>query len=260
MLSEEIGATGQVSDDLQERLETYLGMLQEVKSRAHRLGTHTKMHYFTKAASIQDEMKDCMAMLDSAYQRFIVRSSISMDKKLTKMLAGVESLRRTADQCNCFHGDEPDEIPRIRVQGVKFGEEIERLDKKTYILRLQHAKITDGVGSWTPVIIRRFETVEEEETGDGSRSAFEKEVELRRDLLYVASLGLQRIILTERGFGFRNQEFASMLGIIIPSRRTRMIVIEEGTIGAYDYLQTLPGLDHLGERFRIVCLPSFFLG
>ncbi|KZT32693.1 hypothetical protein SISSUDRAFT_1055220 [Sistotremastrum suecicum HHB10207 ss-3] len=60
-----------------------------------------------------------------------------------------------------------------------------------------------------------------------------------------------------------------MLGVSIASRRTKMIVIEagksndfteglqitvaEGTIVAYNYLQTLSGLEHILEHTQIMC-------
>ncbi|KZS86584.1 hypothetical protein SISNIDRAFT_491820 [Sistotremastrum niveocremeum HHB9708] len=43
-----------------------------------------------------------------------------------------------------------------------------------------------------------------------------------------------------------------MLGVSIASRRTKMIVIEAGTLVAYDYLQNLPGLEHFLEYTQIM--------
>ncbi|KZT32244.1 hypothetical protein SISSUDRAFT_566632 [Sistotremastrum suecicum HHB10207 ss-3] len=69
--------------------------------------------------------------------------------------------------------------------------------------------------------------------GDAGREAFEKELEVRRDLLH--------------------GHFARMLGIAVPSRRTKIIIIENVTISTYDYLQGLKGLDYFLEHIRIMC-------
>ncbi|KZT33287.1 hypothetical protein SISSUDRAFT_1054431 [Sistotremastrum suecicum HHB10207 ss-3] len=92
----------------------------------------------------------------------------------------------------------------------------------------------DFTGRRKAVILRRFEVKPEVGNPESGLVEFTKEVGVRGDLL--------------------NQHFGRMLGVTSSStKRTKMIVIEAGTIGAYDYLQSLIGLKYFAEYIRVMC-------
>lgn len=69
------------------------------------------------------------------------------------------------------------------MKDITFADQISLIKRKEYILRIQRGEFTDQNGARKVVVVRRIESPRgSEEVG---RMAFEKEVEMRRDLLYV---------------------------------------------------------------------------
>ncbi|KZS88247.1 hypothetical protein SISNIDRAFT_470254 [Sistotremastrum niveocremeum HHB9708] len=65
-------------------------------------------------------------------------------------------------------------------------------------------------------------------------------------------LGRQKAVIIELRRDLLHSLFARILGISVPSRRTKMIVVEDGTVGAYDHLKGFIGLGYLTEVTRIM--------
>ncbi|KZT32482.1 hypothetical protein SISSUDRAFT_536128 [Sistotremastrum suecicum HHB10207 ss-3] len=80
--------------------------------------------------------------------------------------------------------------------------------------------MVDFTGKRRAVILRRFEMNPEVEDEDRGLEEFKRELKLRGDLL--------------------NRHLARVLGVASSNTgRTKMIVVEAGTIPAYDHLQNL---------------------
>lgn len=60
------------------------------------------------------------------------------------------------------------------------------MEKKTYILRIEHGRLLDFTGRRKAVILRRFEVKPEVENPESGLVEFTKEVEVRGDLLYAS--------------------------------------------------------------------------
>ncbi|KZT32694.1 hypothetical protein SISSUDRAFT_520751 [Sistotremastrum suecicum HHB10207 ss-3] len=164
----------------------------------------------------------------------MIRSSVAVDSRLTSIENGMRSLALGPATQTPRGFDEPDEVPRIPMQQIEFGEEISRREKKTHILRVEHAEIVDLMGTRRSVVLRRFQIKPEVADEDQGFEEFRREVDFRADLL--------------------NRHFARMLGVASSSTgRTKMIVMAAGTIPAYDYLQSLSGVDYFLEEMRIMC-------
>ncbi|KZS87054.1 hypothetical protein SISNIDRAFT_491403 [Sistotremastrum niveocremeum HHB9708] len=246
---------GMISEDLQRRLEAYLEVLQDVVGSVERLVSQSTSRQIYRTGSIQDQTKDCLEKLDDAYRIFMaslhtIRSSLAVDSRLTNIENGMRSLSLRPAPQTPRGLDEPDEVPSIPIHQIEFGEEISQHEKKTHILRVEHGEIVDSMGHRRAVILRRFEATSGIEDEGQGFDEFKSEVDLRGDLL--------------------NRHFARMLGVASSSTgRTKMIVIEagwstgstkkpkltaaEGTITAYDYLQSLSGVEYLLEHSRVMC-------
>ncbi|KZS87047.1 hypothetical protein SISNIDRAFT_491396 [Sistotremastrum niveocremeum HHB9708] len=225
----------ELSEDLRERLERYHRVLEDVSTIVERIGSSPKMKGIFRATSVQEETKDCLDKLNEAYQMYIFEFTIATDNKLTALVNGVRSmsLRMEPQICRNRSWDEPDEVRRIPVDDISFLDEISCIKKRGYTMRVGHAEILNSLGQPKAVIVRKF--VATDTSDDGARYAFETEVGLRRELLDGA--------------------FARMIAISVASQRTKIVVVEaaEATIIAYDYLQTLSGLDYFLEHTRIMC-------
>ncbi|KZT35223.1 hypothetical protein SISSUDRAFT_190310 [Sistotremastrum suecicum HHB10207 ss-3] len=197
-----------ISEDLRERLGSYLQVLEEVLKTVQELGEGSRTKRFLNADGVQSETKECVGILQDAYQRFILRSTIAADTKLTNILNAVTQLALTSERQSTSSSslddpDDPDEIPRIRISSLTFSSEIIRIEKKGFILRVQEGEMRDAIGKREAVMVRRFETAGSARAGQGQggagedegRKAFEREAEMRRDLL--------------------SREFGRMLGIAI---------------------------------------------
>ncbi|KZS87044.1 hypothetical protein SISNIDRAFT_471274 [Sistotremastrum niveocremeum HHB9708] len=216
----------ELSDDLRERLQRYHRVLEEVSRAVERIGSRSKKTSILRVTSVSEETKECLDKLNEAYQTYIFEFSIAADNKLTTLVNGMQSLSLRMDLQSSSRQGETDEIP---LRQIEFDEEISRVEKKTYILRIEHGKMTDLMGRRKAVILRRFEVKPEVEDRDRNLEEFKKELRLRGDLL--------------------NRHVARMLGIASSDTgRTMMIVIEAGTISAYEYLQNLPGFEYLCLR------------
>ncbi|KZT32475.1 hypothetical protein SISSUDRAFT_1055051 [Sistotremastrum suecicum HHB10207 ss-3] len=220
----------ELSEDLIERLERYRKVLEVVLKKVERLGDESGWKRTMRASSVQEETKECLDRLNEAFRMYMFQFSLAADTKLTRILNRMEVMSLSADSTLPANQDEPDEIRRIPTEDITFLEEISCRPKRGYTIRFSKARMVDRAGHQRAVIVKKFQTMDARE--DGARDAFDSEIELRRDLLHAS--------------------FARMLGVSIASRRTKMIVIEAGTIIAYDYLQTLSGLDYLLEHTRIV--------
>ncbi|KZT32480.1 hypothetical protein SISSUDRAFT_535196 [Sistotremastrum suecicum HHB10207 ss-3] len=130
-----------LSDDLFERLGRYHRVLEEVLKKVERLGTESSWKRTLRSSSVQDETKDCLNRLNEAYQMYIFESSISTDNKLTTLVRSVNALSLRFQVSP--RGGEADEIP---LNQLKFGQEIQLVDKKTYVLRVEHGQMTDIMG------------------------------------------------------------------------------------------------------------------
>ncbi|KZS86577.1 hypothetical protein SISNIDRAFT_491830 [Sistotremastrum niveocremeum HHB9708] len=225
----------ELSDDLSERLERYHQVLEDVSKTVERIGSTPKMKSIFRATSVQEETKDCLDKLNEAYQMYIFDFTIAADNKLTALVNGMRSmsLNLEAQICRNRGWDEPDEVRRIPVDDISFLDEISCIKKRGYTMRVGHAEILNSLGQPKAVIVRKF--VATDTSDDGARYAFETEVGLRRELLDGA--------------------FARMIAISVASQRTKIVVVEaaEATIIAYDYLQTLSGLDFFLAHTRIMC-------
>ncbi|KZS87049.1 hypothetical protein SISNIDRAFT_491398 [Sistotremastrum niveocremeum HHB9708] len=221
----------ELSEDLIERLERYHKILEEVLKKVERLGTESSWKRTLRVSRVQEETKECLDRLNEAFRMYMFQFSIAADTKLTKMLNRMEVMSLSADSTLPAGLEEPDEIRRIPAENITFLEEISCKKMRGYTVRFGKGRMTDRAGRERAVIVKRFQTMDASE--DGARDAFDAEIELRRDLLH-ASL-------------------ARMLGVSIASRRTKIIVIEAGTIAAFDHLQNLPGLEYFLEQTRIMC-------
>ncbi|KZS87048.1 hypothetical protein SISNIDRAFT_491397 [Sistotremastrum niveocremeum HHB9708] len=220
----------ELSDDLVERLERYHSVLKEILPKVERLGTESRWKRTLKASSVQDEMKDCLNRLNEAYQMYIFESSIATDTKLTTIERGVTALSLRLEAQMTMGSGETNEIP---MRQIEFGEEISRVERTMHIFKVEHGQMRDFTGKRRAVILRRFEVKPEVEDKDRGLEEFKKEVELRGDFL--------------------NRHVARMLGIASSDTgRTKMIVVEAGTVTAYDYLQKFSGLQYLLEHTRIM--------
>ncbi|KZS86580.1 hypothetical protein SISNIDRAFT_471671 [Sistotremastrum niveocremeum HHB9708] len=205
------------------------GILEEVLQRVERLGTESRWKQTLRASSVQEETKDCLDRLNEAFRMYMFQFSLAADTKLTKILNRMEVMILSADSTSPADPEEPDEIRRIPTDHITFIEEISCKNMKGYTVRFGKARMVDRAGHQKAVIVKKFQAMDACE--DAARDAFDNEVEIRRDLLHAS--------------------FARMLGVSIASRRTKIIVIEAGTIAAYDYLQNLPSLEYLLEHMRI---------
>ncbi|KZT32249.1 hypothetical protein SISSUDRAFT_1055776 [Sistotremastrum suecicum HHB10207 ss-3] len=221
------------SEDLSERLDRYHRVLEDISRAMKRIGSTPKRTGIFRATSVQEETKECLNKLNEAYQMYIFESSIAADNKLTTLANGMRSisLKLETEMCQNRRWDEPDEIRRISVDNMSFLNEISCIKKRGYTIRIGHARMVDPLGQQKAIIVRKFVTTDT--CDDRARYAFDTEVELRRDLL--------------------DGVFARMLGISMASRRTKIIVIEAGTIVAYDHLQNLSGVEYFHEFLRIMC-------
>ncbi|KZS90992.1 hypothetical protein SISNIDRAFT_488002 [Sistotremastrum niveocremeum HHB9708] len=145
----------ELSDDLIERLERYSRILEEVLEKTERLGTESSWKWKLKSSSVQDEAKDCLNRLNEAYQIYIFESSIATDNKLTTILRGMTALSfRLESQQSMPNG----ERGKIDMDRLDFGKQIAKVEKKTYILRIEHGRMLDlNTGRRRAVILRRFE-------------------------------------------------------------------------------------------------------
>lgn len=57
------------------------------------------------------------------------------------------------------------------------------MDKKNYVLRVEHGRMLDFTGRRRAVILRRFEVKPEVEDEDRGLEGFKKELDFRGDLL-----------------------------------------------------------------------------
>ncbi|KZS87053.1 hypothetical protein SISNIDRAFT_471284 [Sistotremastrum niveocremeum HHB9708] len=219
----------ELSEDLIERLERYHTVLEEVLKKVERLGDESGWKRTLRASSVQEETKGCLDRLNEAFRMYMFQFSLAADTKLTKILNRMELMSLSADSTLPADRDAPDEIRRIPTERITFFEEISCKKMRGYTIRFGNARLIDRSGHQKAVIVKKFQTMDERE--DAARDAFDNETELRRDLLHAS--------------------FARMLGVSIASRRTKMIVIEAGTISAYDYLQNLIGLEYFLEHTRI---------
>ncbi|KZS87050.1 hypothetical protein SISNIDRAFT_538353 [Sistotremastrum niveocremeum HHB9708] len=229
----------ELSEDLIERLERYHKVLEGILERVEGIGTRPKRTSILRATSVQEETKECLDKLNEAYQMYIFEFTIAADNKLTTLVNGMRSMSLNLETQGCQNRgwDEPDEIRRIPVDNISFLNEISCIKNRGYTMRVGHGRMVDSLGRQKAVIVRKF--VATDTCGDGARLAFEKEVELRRDLL--------------------DEVFARMLAVSVASQRTKIVVVEaglefsvaEGTIVAYDYLQTLSSLGYFLEHTRI---------
>ncbi|KZS92016.1 hypothetical protein SISNIDRAFT_467253 [Sistotremastrum niveocremeum HHB9708] len=202
----------ELSYDLVERLERHHSVLKEVLEKVERLGTESKWKRTLRASSVQDETKYCLNGLNAAYQMYIVSvasNAEATDSKLTTIMRGMTALSlRLESRPSTSIG----ERSKIDMERLEFGEEITTVEKRTYVLRIEHGKLLDfNTGRRKAVILRRFEVKPEVGVGvqNSGLEEFKKEVELRGDLL--------------------NRHLARMLGVASSSTgRTKMIVIEAG--------------------------------
>ncbi|KZS93984.1 hypothetical protein SISNIDRAFT_484947 [Sistotremastrum niveocremeum HHB9708] len=162
---------------------------------------------------------------------YIFESSIATDNKLTTVVRGMAALSLKLESQRAMTIGERG---KLDMDQLDFGEEIARVEKKAYVLRIEHGRMLNLTGGRKAVILRRFEMKPEVEDQDSGLEEFKKEVEFRGDLL--------------------NRHFARMLGVASSNTgRTKMIVVEAGTISAYDYVQHLSGLEYPLEYSRIMC-------
>ncbi|KZS87039.1 hypothetical protein SISNIDRAFT_491389 [Sistotremastrum niveocremeum HHB9708] len=221
----------ELSEDLIGRLERYHKILETVLQKVEQLGTEAGWKRTLRASSVQEETKECLDRLNEAFRMYMFQFSLAADIKLTKILNRMEVMSLSAESTIPADPEEPDEIRRIRTEHITFLEEISCKKMRGYTVRFGKARMVDRAGHQKAVIVKKFQTMDACE--DAARDAFDNEVEIRRDLLHAS--------------------FARMLGVSIASRRTKIIVIEAGTIAAYDYLQNLPSLEYLLEHMRIMC-------
>ncbi|KZS93983.1 hypothetical protein SISNIDRAFT_504513 [Sistotremastrum niveocremeum HHB9708] len=236
----------ELSEDLAERLERYhrsRRVLEDVSRTVERIGSTSKRKSILRSTSVQEETRDCLDKLNEAYQMYIFQSSIAADSKLTTLVNGMQSLSLRLDLQSSLRPGESDEIP---LRHIEFGEEITRVDKRNYVLRVEHGKMLEIMGRQTRVILRRFEAKREVEDDDIRVEEFKKEVELRHDIL--------------------NQYVARMLGIASSSTgRTKIIVIEAvcpvfGTFKSIpelqdtDFFGSMEGLGEEGAKNKRLCV------
>ncbi|KZS87051.1 hypothetical protein SISNIDRAFT_491400 [Sistotremastrum niveocremeum HHB9708] len=179
----DLPSNGMMSEDLQRRLQAYLEVLQDVVGSVERLITQSTSRQIYRTGSIQDQTKGCLEKLDDAYRIFMIRSSVAVDSRLTSIENGMRSLSLRPATQTPRGLNEPDEVPRIPIHQIEFGEEIKRLENKKYILRVEHGEIVDLMGSRRAVILRRFEVKSEAADEEQGFEEFKREVELRGDLL-----------------------------------------------------------------------------
>ncbi|KZT32824.1 hypothetical protein SISSUDRAFT_1123212 [Sistotremastrum suecicum HHB10207 ss-3] len=170
----------ELSQDLRERLERYHRILRDVLRTVERLGSRSKSTSMFRATSVHEETKDCLDKLNEAYQMYIFESSIAANHRLTTLVNGMQSLSLRMDLQSSSRQGETDQIP---LRQVEFGEEIAQVDKRDYVLRVEHGQMLDFTGRSKAVILRRFEVKPEVEDEDRILDEFKKEVELRGDLL-----------------------------------------------------------------------------
>ncbi|KZS94021.1 hypothetical protein SISNIDRAFT_484976 [Sistotremastrum niveocremeum HHB9708] len=78
MLHSTFNADGPLSDDLRERLESYLEVLEDVFETVKRLGSESRLRRTIKATSVQEEVKECLDKLNEAYQSYIAISILDL--------------------------------------------------------------------------------------------------------------------------------------------------------------------------------------
>ncbi|KZS89360.1 hypothetical protein SISNIDRAFT_489320 [Sistotremastrum niveocremeum HHB9708] len=98
-----------LSDDLRDRLEGYLQVLQEVSLTVTRLSTESRLKRTLRSASIQEDAKDCLNKLNEAYQAYVLQFSIATDTKLTALVREMRSLNSKLELTIAMNRDEPDE-------------------------------------------------------------------------------------------------------------------------------------------------------
>ncbi|KZT32111.1 hypothetical protein SISSUDRAFT_1037955 [Sistotremastrum suecicum HHB10207 ss-3] len=168
-----------MSEDLRSRLEVYRDMLAGVASSVERLCAISKTQRALNVVSIQEATRECREKLSEAYQTYIFRSSIATDRKLNVVMRGLNTLCSN-DKSLISRPGEPDEIP---VRLIAFGNELSRDEKKTYILRVESGELQDPMGFPKAVVLRRFEAKLGMEDQSQSLEDFQREVEIRGDLL-----------------------------------------------------------------------------
>ncbi|KZS90389.1 hypothetical protein SISNIDRAFT_178940 [Sistotremastrum niveocremeum HHB9708] len=187
------------------------------------------MKHTVKAASVQEETKACLGSLGTAYQTYMFKSAIATENYLTDISKAMTKSMMSSQLRVDPDSREPDQVPRLAVQSIRFTKEINRTVKRGYILREHQGELVDLVGPRRAVIVRKFEMTEDCEQ---TRVDFTEELELRRNMLH--------------------ESIARLIGFSVASDRTRMIVVETGTIVAYAYLQSLPIDVRLYECIRIM--------
>ncbi|KZS86579.1 hypothetical protein SISNIDRAFT_543895 [Sistotremastrum niveocremeum HHB9708] len=134
----------ELSNDLIDRLERYHRILKAVLEKVERLGTEPNWKRTLRASSVQDETNGCLNRLNEGYQMYIMMT----------------------------RSGETNEIPMRRLD---FGEEIKRVEKKTYVLRIEHGRMIGFTGRSKAVILRRFEVKPEVKNEDRCLEEFKKE-------------------------------------------------------------------------------------
>ncbi|KZS87037.1 hypothetical protein SISNIDRAFT_461262 [Sistotremastrum niveocremeum HHB9708] len=263
-----------LADDVKLRLQNYLTVLKNVSKTVERLGTDSSSNRLgLPKSSVQEETKDCINKLNEAYQLYIFQFSISADTKLSTLINCMRALSLQLDTHSQTQSlvytphdpdaNQPDAIRRIPSTNLTITSSLSRIQKKEYILYIESGYLLDRFGERTAVIARKFMSLPTCTTNDGGggnkrkgkQKAVDEDVdEMRGWKAFDAEIELRRNLL--------NIHFARLLGISLPSSRTKIIILSastgtgaaagQGAVIAYDYLRGLPGLEYLHEHIRIV--------
>ncbi|KZT33284.1 hypothetical protein SISSUDRAFT_1054429 [Sistotremastrum suecicum HHB10207 ss-3] len=262
-----------LSEDVKLRLQNYLTVLKNVSKTVERLGGESSKRL--PRMSVQDETNVCINKLNEAYQLYIFQFSISADTKLSTLINCMRALSLQLDTHSQTQSlvytphnpdaNQPDAIRRIPSTNLTITSSLSRIQKKEYILYIESGYLLDR-GERKAVIARKFISVstshggggEGKQKGKGKQKEVEVEVdddsdvgvdEMRGWKAFDAEIEFRRNLL--------NIHFARLLGISVPSSRTKIIILStgagEGAVIAYEYLQSLPGLEYLHEHIRIMC-------